>query len=172
MARSARSSGEPEDPRLAQIRALVRATPPEVLDRISGRAPWRRAVSAAWSPPVLLVAALIFTPLYLAYASSAGWPDGTMWSLLLMAMAAGAALTFAGYLRVVDGRPRLGLGGSPCAAVSGFFPVVAALALATTTAPNAAGMPATAAGGWMALGLVLLGLSNRVTGAIMCPPRS
>ena len=102
MARSARSSGEPEDPRLAQIRALVRATPPEVLDRISGRAPWRRAVRAAWSPLVLLVAALIFTPLYLAYASSAGWPDGTMWSLLLMVMAAGAALTFAGYLRVVD----------------------------------------------------------------------
>ena len=87
-------------------------------------------------------------------------------------MTAGAALTFAGYLRVVDGRPRLGLGGSPCAAVSGFFPVVAALALATTTPPSATGMPATAAGGWMALGLVLLGLSNRVTGAIMCPPRS
>lgn len=168
MARWARPPRRPDDPQLAAVRSLVRATPPEVLDRIRGRAPWRRAVRAAWPPLTLVIAALLFTPLYLAFASSAGWPEGNLWSLLLLAMAAGAALTFAGYLRVVDGRPRLGLGGSPCAAVSGVFPIVGALALATTTPP---GMPASAASGWMALGLVLLGLSNRVTGAVMCPPR-
>lgn len=149
------------------MRALVSATPPVVLDRIRGRAPWRRALRTAWPPLTLLVAAALTPLLYVGFASSAGWPDGGVRPLLLAGMAVGAALTFAGYLAVGEGRPRLALGGSPCAAVSGFFPLLAGMSLAATTLPGAEAPPAS---GWMALGLVALGLGNRVTGALACAP--
>ena len=162
-----RPTGDPAAGDLARVRAIVSATPPVVLDRIRGRAPWRRALRTAWPPLTLLVAAALTPLLYVGFASSAGWPGGGVWPELLAGMAAGAALTLAGYFAVVKGRPRLAVGGSPCAAVSGFFPLLAGMALAATTLPGAEAPPAS---GWMALGLVALGLGNRVTGALACAP--
>ena len=159
----------PQERHLDEVRALISATPPEVLDRIRGRAPWRRALQTAWSPMALVLAAALAPVLFVGFASSARWPEGSTWTLLLAAMAAGAALTFAGYLGIVDGRLRVAGGGSPCARVSGFFPLLAGMALATTTP---LGEVASAAGGWMALGLVALGLGNRAAGALTCPPRT